>query len=561
MKNHSPVSTNRWKGLFLSHWHPYFWFCLIGLILYSQTLFFNFTYLDDNRLILDNYFFISRPVNFLKLFTEDVFFSPLDAYYRPLMSLSLMINAILGDKSLLIYHLTNILFHLIATSLIFILLKRLKYTESLAFFFSLIFLVHPILAQAVAWIPGRNDSLATIFILASLICFMDYLVSKKINQLLRHFFFFTLALLTKELAFMILPLLILFWLLLARKKLNFNLLMALIFGWGSIIMGWFLLRSLAFKNPVNFTIINMLKSLWFDSRTMIIYLGKIFFPANLSVLPIIRDSNFLSGIIISILLVLFMLISKSKRWSYVIFGISWFLLFLIPSFVRPNPEIVADIMEHRAYAPIIGIFIILLEIIPWGWLKTHKHVFLIAYYLLLIALIVVNWQHTKVFRDRLSFWQNAVAFSPHYPLAHKNLGAMYYLDGKIDSAAWEFQLALNLNPSEPMAHNNLGLIYVKNNQLDKAEAEYRAEIAINPYYEEVYYNLGLLYYQQNKTDEAAKAWEKTISLNPNHLSAYTNLAIHYLKQKNITKARFYGLEVIKRGGQLPLELNQILQLN
>ncbi|UCD55136.1 MAG: hypothetical protein JSV93_06410, partial [Candidatus Omnitrophota bacterium] len=162
----------------------------LGFLVYSQTLFFDFTYLDDNVLILGNRKFLSKLSNIPQAFRQDVFFSYEDAYYRPLLTISFILDAQLpfalypspkpspqrgegrvrgrGEQGKgFSYHLTNIVIHLLAACLLFLLLIKLKYREGLAIFFSLIFTVHPVLTQAVAWLPGRNDSLLAVFIFSS----------------------------------------------------------------------------------------------------------------------------------------------------------------------------------------------------------------------------------------------------------------------------------------------------------------------------------------------------------------------------------------------------------
>jgi len=95
--------------------------------------------------------------------------------------------------------------------------------------------------------------------------------------------------------------------------------------------------------------------------------------------------------------------------------------------------------------------------------------------------------------------------------------------------------------------------------LEKAEKEYKAELKVNPYYDVVHFNLGLLYAKQNKMEQAINWWQKTISLNPEYFPAYINLAIYYCQQKDFDQAVFYGREVLKRGGQLPLSLMSLLK--
>jgi tetratricopeptide (TPR) repeat protein len=558
MKSHSLVKTNYWEDLFLSRWHPYAWLILVGFLLYAKTLFFNFTYLDDNRLILDNFYVLKSLGNIFHLFAEDVFLSTNNAYYRPLLNASLMLEAQLGGTSPFIYHLGNLLLHLTASCSVYLFFKKLRYSAKVAFIFSLIVAVHPVLTQAVAWIPGRNDTLLTIFVLVAFILFIDFLTTKKLAFAVGHIFFFLLALFTKELALLLPFLAIVYLLFINKKQLSINEKVAFIFSWSVAMLTWLLLRSLAFKHPLPMTGLDLAKSLVQNSPAGLLYLGKIIFPINLTVLPILKDSNLIYGLITTILLTICFVFTKQKRDNFMVFGLAWFLFFLFPSFLRPNPEVPADFIDHRIYLPFIGFFIALIEINPLKHLLATNRLLNVLGIFIIFVLMVVSFKHSDVFKNRLTFWQNAVSYSPHYPLTHRNLGAMYYLDNKFDEAEREYQRALELNPQEPMAHNNLGLIYVNWGRLDKAEEEYQKEITINPEYDDAYFNLGLLYEKTNRPEEAVKNWQKTISLNPNYLYAYNLLALYYYRQGNLALAKTYAYEVINRGGQLLPDVAELL---
>ena len=497
MESESSQKTFNLDGL-----KPFFWIVGIGFLLYVPTLFFNFTYLDDNNLILDNQYFLSNLANVFQSFLTDVFliFNHSAFYYRPLLTISLIFDYQIGGASPLIYHFSNVIFHLISSCLVFVFLTKLNYKKTLSFLFSIIFLIHPVLTQAVAWIPGRNDSLLAIFILSTFIFFINYLKKKKVSSFILSLIFFGLALFTKESAILVLPIMF-FYLYFFYKKENkffFNLFYFFIGSIG-ITSLWIILRYITLKDSVSLTLIEMIKSVFLNSPAIIQFIGKIFLPFNLSVLPVIQDTTFLY---------------KEKRWNYILLGLGWFFAFLLPSFIRPNSALVADFIEHRLYVPIIGIFIILLETDFIKKIDLKKKSTLIIIGGLIFTLGVITVVHSVNFANRLAFWNNAARNSPHYPLAHRNLGAMEYLDGNMDNAEKEFRAALALNPNEEMAHNNLGLVYVNQNKLEEAEEEYKKELKINPYYDNTYYNLGLLYWQQKKYDEAIKNWKKTLELNP-----------------------------------------------
>ncbi len=542
--------------------HPYGWIVLIGFIVYIQTLSFKFTYFDDNVLILDHYHFLKNAANIFKTFRMEVFHirhAP-TSYYRPLLTISLILDANLGETSPLIYHLTNLNLHLLASCLLFLFLTKLKYKPRLAGLFALIFTTHPVLTQAVAWIPGRNDSLVTVFILSSFIFLINFLETKKWEVFSWHLLFFALALFTKELSALLPLIFILYLWLIYKKRLTADEKKAFPIGWSLVLVFWFLLRQSAIENPIKYTLPHILKSLFLNSPAILLYLGKIIFPVNLSVLPIIQDSTLIYGGLVIILLIVSLLLSKNKRFNFLAFGLLWFLLFLLPSFIRPDPHIAADFIEHRVYLPLIGFILVLLEIeFIKNLAANKKRVFLLgAAVVLIFSAMTIN--HSRNFKNRLNFWQNAVKTSPHHPSAHCNLGATYYLDDRLDEAEIEYKKALEFNPRQQTAHNNLGLIYMDKGLFKEAEEEYKKEIEIDPYCDKVHFNLGLLYYQQKEMEKAVEWWQKTILINPEYFSAHINLAAYYYQQKEFNKAIYHCNEVLKRGGQVPPELLQTLKL-
>ncbi|MBU0881207.1 MAG: tetratricopeptide repeat protein [Candidatus Omnitrophica bacterium] len=528
-----------------------------GFLVYFKSLFFGFTYLDDNVLVINNHRFLSQLSNVFEAFRHEVFhiLHSSAAYYRPMLTVSFILDAQFGGVSPFIYHFTNIIIHLAASCLVFKFLTKLGYRRQLAFFFSLIFSVHPILAQAVSWIPGRNDSLAALFVFASFIFFLDFLDTKRIGYCLAHIFFLGLAMFTKESALLLMPVCALYYILIWKKERRKRedvshqgkSLLFICTGWLTVTGFWFFLRSVALSNnPLPMTGADMAKSVFLNLPALIQFIGKIIFPFNLSVLPLIQDTTFIYGILALALIVPALFFSKGARTGFIVFGASWFLLFLLPSFIRPNPTIVADFIEHRAYLPMVGFFILLLEIDAIKTIDFRLKRYLAAAGVVIILFAAITFIHTDNFKNRLSFWLNAATKSPHSPLAHRNLGAMYYLDGLPDKAEPEYRKALELNPLEQMAHNNLGLIYASRGNYKDAEEEYKKELAVNPAYDDVRFNLGILYYKLGEFKKAETLWKKVIELNPDHIGAYANLHAYYYSQGDFTQAAYFENEFKKR---------------
>ncbi len=506
----------------LKGWRPFFLLFILGFLLYGQALFFDYSYFDDQVLIIENAPIISSVKNIGQIFTNDVFFSTAKYYYRPLLNLSLLIDMQIGGLLPFIFHLTNILIHILVGWLIFRLFLQLKYERPLAWFFAALFIVHPVLTQAVAWIPGRNDSLLALFVLAAFSLFLEFKERPRLVYYLGYLFFFLLALFSKETAVLLPVLVIAYFSCLEKTKVSATDKWLLVFG--SLAMGviWYLLRWFALEtDPLNFHI--LISSLVRNSTSLLVSLGKAVLPINLAVLPILADTKIISGLLVLSLLFLAIYFSKNKNWARLGFGLAWFILFLLPSLIRLNQVDSPDFLEQRIYLPLVGLFIVCAEI---DWVKNlnfEKKLIKLFCAGLLIFFFILSWQHLQVFKNRLSFWQSAVKTSPHSALAQRNLGAMYYLDNNLTAAESSYQRALLINNKEAMVHNNLGLIYFERGNYTLAENEYKQELNLYPEYDKALFNLGNLYYHQKRLTEAQKLWEETLRVNPRNSEAYSRL--------------------------------------
>ena len=516
--------------LFEDRYNPYLFLCAVGVLLYARTFAFDFSYLDDHILILNNIPFLSDLGNMVQAFTQDVFFmtNGTTAYFRPLLTISFMPEAMLGKALPFFYHLTNVGIHLVAVCLLYAVGIKLKYSKRVSLLLALILLVHPALTQAVAWIPGRNDSLLAVFVLASFLHVLDFVDEGTRKSIAWSVSFFALALFTKETAIVV-PVLFVGYLWI-RRRLSRTALLEFGSGWLIVVLAWLALRIPAMTNPLSSSFYDMIVSFLTNVTGTLQLLGKAFFPFNLSVLPVLQDTTFVCGYIAAAVVVLLTLLqlknTQASRHAYVmmLFGFAWFLLFLWPPFVLPDPSGTTYFIEHRLYLPLIGLLIFLAETRLVRVLDEAAGEWLLPPWLFIVLVFFSStFVHEGVFANRLVFWQNAAANSPHSPLAQKNLGAMYYLDQKYSLAEEYSRRALALNLKEPMAHNNLGLAYAALGRVKEAEQEYLQELIINPYYDNAHYNLGLLYYQAGNFEAAQRQWEETLAIQPKYRDALVGL--------------------------------------
>jgi tetratricopeptide (TPR) repeat protein len=572
-----------WEELFLKGWHPYAWVIAVGFLIYAQTLWFDFSYLDDDVLIINKGIFFrdsSTPAqNNNPDFTSSVIQSFNKAYcnmyYRPVLIISFLIDYYIGKAinptgfSPGIYHFTNIILHLIACCLLFLFLVKMKYRKDLSFLFSIIFAVHPVLTQAVAWIPGRNDELLTIFSILTFIFLLKFIETKQWKHYGLCVFFFAVSLFTKESALILIPMILLYLYIINKDKIFSLANISFVLGWMIVIIVFFFLRHPTIKVAPDFTIFVMLKVMWANLPQIILFIGKSIFPMELSVAPLVQDSSFVYGAITIILALFSLIISKNVRYRFVLFGLFWFLISHIP----PIMTVVA--MEQRMHFAIIGFIIVLMEFDFIKNINFNKDYALIILVGVFIAYSGVTFTHSRnTYKNKITFWENAARMSPHSPLSQRSIAEMYYMEWKegkrdngLEEAEKKLYEAIALREDQPEAHNYLGLIHmdkgfmleqyaqqlkaegkmkeadekVKESGLLLAQSEKEYKRAIEIYkdmyikaresssiYHDAYLNLGGLYYRSGKMKEAEETWKTTIQANPYKTQVYNNIGLVYM---------------------------------
>ncbi|PIP53104.1 hypothetical protein COX08_02855 [Candidatus Beckwithbacteria bacterium CG23_combo_of_CG06-09_8_20_14_all_34_8] len=514
--------------------YPYILIGIFIFIAYGNSLLNGIVYLDDDKLVVNQYQFNHNLANIPQVFAEDIFRNPNKTgyFYRPLLRLTFMADAQFGQEYVIFFsHFTNLIFHFLAISLFYYLLKQINIKQNFALLIVIIAGVHPLTAQTVAFIPGRNDSLLAVFIILSFIFFLRYTKNNMKKDYIFHILLFLFALLIKESAF-VLPLIISFYILFFTewKKIIFSKnYYFLLVGWIIMLLIWYILRKSVLISPTTNSDLNIIYSLTHNLPTIIPSIGKFILPFNLSVYPILNDMKWKYGWITIGIVLLISFFTPKKNFRLISFGFVWFILFFISSLIKPT-YMTPDFLEHRLYLPMFGLFFVILGLNKVSfWDKLNKKNQNIFSFILITSIILVFLRITIsrniFYKNGVNFWENAVATSPSLAFNHGNLGTMFFLDGNYINAAKEFNKALEINPLEPIVHNNLGLIYLSQKQYDQAAEEFQKELEINPNYDTVYYNLGLVFSKIGETDKAIENWQKVLEINPNYIKAQEQLKI------------------------------------
>src|SRR5438105_302755 len=173
---------------------------LAVLVVYSTALSFKFIGFDDMEILKQRYFIIGDLSKIKLAFTTDAFLGTNGTFYRPLQTVSFMLDALIGGPKPYIYHLTNLVLHIVCSLCVFWLLLTLNYERLSALPLALLFALHPMFVPMVAWVPTRGDLLLTIFVIISFVLFIKSLRANRPVLVVWHGVTFFLALLSKETA-------------------------------------------------------------------------------------------------------------------------------------------------------------------------------------------------------------------------------------------------------------------------------------------------------------------------------------------------------------------------
>src|SRR5438046_8368174 len=216
---------------------------LAVLAVYSTVLGFNFIGFDDTDILKHRYFIIGDLSKIKLAFTTDAFLGTNGSFYRPLQTVSFMLDALIGGPSPFIYHFTNLVLCIVSSLCVFWLLLTLNYQRLSSLLLALLFALHPMFVPMVAWVPTRGDLLLTIFVIISFVLFIKSFRANRPGLVVWHGVVFSLALLSKETAVAVPPLCLFYYYFELRKTKARKLIKRYFIAW--LIAGgiWFYLHS------------------------------------------------------------------------------------------------------------------------------------------------------------------------------------------------------------------------------------------------------------------------------------------------------------------------------
>jgi tetratricopeptide (TPR) repeat protein len=542
---------------------------VIGLFLIFATLFvygpvrnYEFVNFDDPKYIYKN------PHIQAGLTSESIIWSFTTTYaanWHPLTWLSHMVDVELFGMNPSGHHISNIIFHLANTLLLFFILWKMTGKPWRSGLVAGLFALHPLHVESVAWVSERKDVLSTFFFMLTIWEYIYYVNQPNIRRYIIVCIFFALGLMAKPML-VTLPFVLLlldYWPLnrlkfkghrLSTPKIPSSILVEkiplFILSVASSIVTFMAQKSAGAVGsldllPLNARISNALVS-------YILYIGKMAWPFSLAVFyphPQVFPTWQIAGSCLLLTSISLLVIWQMKKRFYLFVGWWWYVVTLIPAIglVQVGRQAMAD---RYTYIPLIGLFIIITwganDILAWLFRADHQNKFkhlrsfkTISTILILITLLSLS----AISRKQVKYWTNSTALYEHALritsnnyIVHYNLGNVLLSQDKFDKAIDHYKKALHNDPGSSETNNNLGLALAKKKKINAAIKHYFQALRIDPTWHEPHNNLGNVFASQGYLDQAIEHYLEALQLDPEFADAHNNLGLALMRKGNIIEA-------------------------
>jgi tetratricopeptide (TPR) repeat protein len=495
---------------------------------------------DDRDLIVTNAL-IHDPQGLWK-----IWFDPINLLdYLPLKVSVEWIEWRIWGNDTLGYHLLNVVLHLLSVFLLW----RLFYKMGLRFAWlgALIFTVHPVLVESVAWIAELKNTLSLPFFLLAMMAWIDFDAQRKTRDYLLALGLFILALLSKPTMIMF-PFIILLYAWWKRGRIDWRDLRAsAAFFAASLAMGiatvWFLNRTAGEQSVV---LGGLMSRLACAGLCIAFYFSKCVLPIDLmAIYPQWKldppsPLQFLPWLVLGA--VLYFLWTRRAGWGrHVLLGLGFFLINLAP-FLGLNAGSYMNytwVMDHIVYIPIIGLIALAIAGLDQAGTQLAATPRRAGTALIAVAIALLAWSshgYAKIYVSLESLWGYNVRANPAAALPHNDLAFALNDRGDIPDAIDQLRLAVRLDPRYGDARHNLGVLLLNTGQTDEALTEFQAALQLSPNVAERHYNVGQALQQAGRYTEAMDQFQQAIVLDPNDVQAYNDLAIDLAAERRYPEA-------------------------
>jgi tetratricopeptide (TPR) repeat protein len=433
---------------------PYGLLVIACLAVYGRALRCGLTDLDDDNLIR---IFSAGHFSPIDAFTHNAFMRPLgNDFYRPLQSVTFMIDSLCSGADPFAYHLTSVILHCLVVCCLLRLMLLLGCHRRLSFFAALVFAVHPLFVQAVAWIPGRGDLLLGLFGLLAFTTLVQYRLSGKHRYAVWHAAFFFCATMSKENALMLPPVFAAYLLLSDRQALTKRNI-TLIPAWIAAIVVYLLLRHTAIAGLPNGEMFGIRPFIG-NLRAIPEMLAFLAVPWNIPVMPGFSLTATGVGLLAALGIAIALAVQRKLTRPPAVLGVLWYLSLTIPGLLYRHEfgSHAYDYLNHRSYLPMAGIFLVVVESVPAAWYTTRKRIFASVMVAIAAALSFLAWRQCGSFADPLAFYNQAVRTNGKSALALNNRATCRMERGDIRGGLLDCDKAIRLFPAYGAAYVNRG---------------------------------------------------------------------------------------------------------
>lgn len=451
---------------------------IAGFIIYSNSFHNQFVF-DDMQLVVNNSIIRSLG-NIPGAFNHDLNYFTDEKegkFYRPIQTLTYMIDYRFSGLNSLGYHITNTILHILVCILLFYVISIITADSLLSFLATLLYLVHPVHAEAVTYISGRADSLCSIFLLLMLIFQFKYWNAKnKFGRLIYYLVImasFALALLSKELAAMF-PLLLMFTEYCLRGKEKYEgILNKRIFFYIPLIILliiWFWLKNAIVPTEAMVIDPNALKlstNLKVVPKVIFDYIKISFLPLNMHMeyqfpFPQSLFQKEYFGPFIFILFFIPLIYFAWKKGKYdgnyriMFFGLGWFIIALLP-YLNIFFHLNAVFSEHWLYIPEMGLIIFMVSLLFYISRKREAYKKAVVLLCLIAAIIFscLTIRQNMVWKDKFTFYSYTLKYAPYSAKIYNNLAVEYINKKDITKAKELLEKAVEVDPNYSIAAENL----------------------------------------------------------------------------------------------------------
>jgi len=419
--------------------------------------------------------------------------------YIPLTSLSFALEKHFFGFNPIVFHLDNLLIYVLVVVLVMLLANRLGLSQEASFLAALLFAVHPMKVESVAWVTERKDVLYALFYLLALHQYWSYLKTRSLKSYVAVFLCGFFSILAKPMA-VSLPLILFLLDWYEGRRFGKQVFLEKIPIFIYIIGIAWITYALNMHNPRTQMDQGILIWIW----SLSFYVWHFLFPFFVCPYyglphPIIITHWPYASSLLTVLGLILLLVRFYKNKLFV-FAVFYFIcsIFFLLHFDKNGFGVVSD---RFMFLPGLGIC---LWLGSWfdGRIKSRwgKIIFLIF-----VALLGVRAHlQCRVWHDSVSFWNEVIRQNPDFYRAYVDRGAAYYQQNQVELALLDYNKAIALKPDAPKAYNNRAVIFDLYKQEDRAIDDLTKAISLDPLAPLPYLNRSVLEDNQKQYPRALR---------------------------------------------------------